>query len=104
MTTDLTPWNNHTSDRPNWFVPRAEREHAARVDALVRTTKLAGLRVDAEAALTGRIMERTVDRDSHRRALANGDPVLDSVLTRIEVGFVDKALRHQRDFGTGWSS
>lgn len=77
-----------------------ERRHRASVERLVRETKLAGLQVDAEAALTGRIMERTVDLDAYRRSLANGDPVLDAVLTRIEIGFVDKAGRIQRQFGS----
>lgn len=45
-------------------------------------------------------MERAVDLDSYRKQLANGDPVLDAVLTRIEVTFVDKAGRIQRQFGS----
>lgn len=79
---------------------RDERNHKKAVDKLVRETQFAGLKVDAEAALTGRIMERAVDLDAYRRNLANGDPVLDAVLTRIEVGFVDKAGRLQRQFGS----
>lgn len=94
-----------------WATPRTrlvpsreDREHNKSIEGVVNQTKLAGLQVDAEAALTGRIMERAVDLDNYRRALAGDDPVLDSVLTRIEVGFVEKALRHQRDFGSMWSS
>lgn len=100
MSAELTP---HT-ERQSLIPTKAEREHGRATNALVRATQLQGMRVDAEAALTGRIMERTVDLDNYRRSLAGGDPVLDSVLTRIEVGFVDKALRHQRDFGSGWWS
>lgn len=100
MSAELTPY----AERQSLIPTRAEREHSRAANALGRATRLQGMRVDAEAALTGRIMERTVDLDNYRRSLAGGDPVLDSVLTRIEVGFVDKALRHQRDFGSMWSS
>lgn len=95
------------SDLERWAKPqqtilpsREEKRHNKSVERLVNQTKLAGLQVDAEAALTGRIMERTVDLDQYRRQLANGDPVLDAVLTRIEVGYVDKAVRIQRQFGS----
>lgn len=79
---------------------RDERTHKKAVERLVNETKFAGLKVDAEAALTGRIMERAVNLDNYRKSLANGDPVL----TRIEVGFVDKAQRVQRNFGSEFPS
>lgn len=79
---------------------REEKRHNKAVEQLVNQTRIAGLQVDAEAALTGRIMERAVDLDQYRQQLANGDPVLDAVLTRIEVGYVDKAVRIQRQFGS----
>lgn len=47
---------------------RDERTHRKAVDRLVNETKFAGLKVDAEAALTGRIMERAVDLDGYRRS------------------------------------
>lgn len=97
MSNELARW---ADNRPTLIPSREERQHTKAVANLVRETRVAGLRVDAEAALTGRIMERTVDLDQHRRSLANGDPVLDAVLTRIEIGFVDKALRTQRNFGS----
>ncbi|GAB6987872.1 hypothetical protein [Nocardioides pyridinolyticus] len=94
---ELERWANPGSR----LVPtRDERNHRKAVDRLVNETKFAGLKVDAEAALTGRIMERAVDLDNYRKSLANGDPVLDAVLTRIEVGFVDKARRIQKSFGS----
>lgn len=86
--------------QPSLIPSREERTHNKAVANLVRETRFAGLKVDAEAALTGRIMERAVDLDGYRKALANGDPVLDAVLTRIEVNFVDKAARIQRQFGS----
>lgn len=81
---------------------REERAYKKAVDNKVRETRFVGLQVDAEAALAGRIMERAVDIDSYRKQLANGDPVLDAVLTRIEVNFVDKAGRIQRNFGSAF--
>lgn len=81
---------------------REERSHRRAIDKLINETRYAGLRVDAEAALTGRIMERAVDLDGYRKHLADVDPVLDAVLTRIEVNFVDKAGRIQRQFGSAF--
>lgn len=101
MSNELARW---AENRPSIFPSRAEREHSQAVSALVRATQFEGLKVDAEAALARRIMERAVDLDQYRRSLANGDPVLDAVLTRIEVGFVDKAQRHQRNFGSEFRS
>jgi hypothetical protein len=94
---ELARWANPSTNR---LPSKEERQHAKAVEAMVRETKLAGIRVDAEAALTGRIMERAVDLDDYRKSLANGDPVLDAVLTRIEVNFVDKAARVQKSFGS----
>lgn len=94
---ELERWANPGSR----IVPsKDDRNRRKAVEALVHETKFAGLKVDAEAALTGRIMERAVDLDQYRRSLANGDPVLDAVLTRIEIGFVDKATRVQKNFGS----
>lgn len=101
MGTSNSALQSWAEGRPSGIVAsREERHHRKEVDNLVRETRLNGLKVDAEAALTGRIMERAVDIDSYRRALANGDPTLDAVLTRIEIGFVDKAVRIQRTFGS----
>lgn len=97
MSNDLERWANPGRS----IVPsRDERTHNRAVANLVRETKFAGLKVDAEAALTGRIMERAVDLDHYRKSLANDDPVLDAVLTRIEVNFVEKASRVQKNFGS----
>jgi len=90
---ELARWAN---PQQSLLPSKEERTHSKAVANLVRETRFAGLKVDAEAALTGRIMERAVDLDGYRRGLANGDPVLDAVLTRIEVNFVDKAARIQR--------
>lgn len=98
---ELTRW---AQGSPSLIQSREERQHSKAVANLVRETKFQGLKIDAEAVVAGRIMERTVDLDGYRRSLANGDPVLDAVLTRIEVNFVDKAARHQRNFGSEFPS
>jgi hypothetical protein len=86
---------------PSAVVPsKGERVHKRAVANLVRETKLAGLKVDAEAALTGRIMERAVDIDQYRKSLAGNDETLNMVLTRIELGFVEKVQRVQKNFGS----
>lgn len=90
--------------RPSVITSREERQHKKAAENLVRETRFQGLKVDAEAVLAGRIMERAVDIDGYRKSLANGDPVLDVVLTRIEIGFVDKAQRIQRSFGSEFPS
>lgn len=84
------------------LISRDERAHRSAVARVVRQTKLNALKVDAEAALTGRVMERVVDIDNYRRALAGNDETLNAILTRIELGFVAKAERVQRNFGTGF--
>lgn len=94
---ELQRW---AENRPALIPSRTEREHKKAVEKLVAETKFSGLKIDAEAALTGRIMERVCDVDQYRRSLAQGDPVLDSVLTRVELGFADKAIRIQRQFGS----
>jgi len=97
MSNELERWGSASS---NLVPSRDERNHKKAVAQLMRDTRLTGLRVDAEAALTGKIMERAVDIDNYRKQLANGDPVLDAVLTRIEVGFVAKVERIQHNFGS----
>lgn len=97
MSTELERWAKPSSS----LIPsREERAHGKAVQRVVRETQLQGLKVDADAALAGRIMERAVDLDNHRKALANGDPILDAILSRIELSFVDQAQRLQRNLGS----
>ena len=79
---------------------RQQRAHNAAVARVVAETKLSALKVDAQAALTGRIMERVVDIDSYRRSLAGQDEVLNAILLRVEGGFVTSAERIQRNLGS----
>lgn len=77
-----------------------QRVHNNAVARVVAETRLTATKVDAEAALTGRIMERVVDIDGYRRSLAGTDETLNAILTRIEMGFITKAERIQRNFGS----
>ena len=54
MSSELERW---ASPSRGLIPSRDERTHKKAVDRLVNETKFAGLKVDAEAALTGRIME-----------------------------------------------
>ena len=81
---------------------RGERHLDLAVGQVKAETRLAAVKTDAEAALTGRIMERVVDIDGYRRALAGNDETLNAILTRIEMGFIAKAERIQRGFNTGF--
>lgn len=91
---DLSRWN------AGGGLARPSKQYRQGVKAVVEEAKMAGLQIDAQAALAGRIMERAVDIDSYRLALAQGDETLNHVLTRIELGFVAKAERIQRNFGS----
>lgn len=101
MGNELERW---AANSPSLIPSKDERTHKRAVANLVRETQFAGLRVDAEAALAGRIMERAVDIDQYRKALAGNDETLHAVLTRIELNFVDKAARHQRNFQSEFPS
>lgn len=98
---ELERW---ASGSPSIVPSREERQHKRAVANLVNDTKFAGLRVDAEAALTGRIMERAVDLDNYRKSLAGNDETLNMVLMRVELGYIDKAQRIQRQFGSEFPS
>ncbi|MXG88431.1 hypothetical protein [Nocardioides flavescens] len=88
--------------RPGLLPTKQEREFARAQAGIVLGTRLTATRVDAEAALTGRIMERVVDIDGYRRALAANDETLNAVLTRIELGFIAKAEQIQRGSGSAF--
>lgn len=95
---DLERWGT----RPQSILAsREDRAHERAVRAVSRDTREAALRMDAEAAVAARFMDRAVDLDNHRKALAGDDPVLNAVLMRIELGFMFKGERHQRGFRTG---
>jgi hypothetical protein len=73
-------------------VAKVDRKVAARelisrrqIEAEVR---LVAYKADALAAFTGHAMERAVEVDMTRRALAGEDPALNAMLGRLEYNFV----------------
>jgi hypothetical protein len=95
---DLERW----AQGPGIIPSGEQRRHKKAMEEIVHDVKEAALKVDALAALTAHIMEDAMDLDDYRVALANGDPTKNAVLMRIELGFVAKAERVQRNFGTGF--
>jgi hypothetical protein len=89
---------------PRLVPSREDRAHKTAVAKLVNETNLGGLRIDAEAALTARAMERATDVDHYRRSLAGDDPVLNQVLASLELAFCAKAERIIRTFGSDFVS
>ncbi|MBB2893167.1 hypothetical protein [Flexivirga oryzae] len=79
---------------------REQKQHNNAVARVVADTKLTAVKVDAEAALTGRMMERAVDIDDYRHALVGGDETKNAILTRLEMTFIGKVERIQRNFGS----
>ncbi|WP_022907528.1 hypothetical protein [Curtobacterium sp. B18] len=96
---DLEQWGKRSS---GFAVNRTERTHNQAMQNIVNEAREVGMRLDAEAAVAARFMERAVDLDNHRKALAGDDPTLNAVLLRIELGFVAKGERHQRGFNSGF--
>lgn len=89
----------HGSDR-NRLPSREQREFDRAGARIVAETKLAATAVDAEAALTGRIMERLVDIDDYRGTLSGTNETRNAILTRLEMVYVSKMERRLRDFGS----
>jgi hypothetical protein len=87
--------------RPSTLVTtREERTHRRNEAVIIYETQETGLRVDAEAAVTSKIMDRVAELDAHRVALAGNNATLDAVLMRVEVGFALKAEQLQRNLGS----
>lgn len=96
---ELTQWGGGGGlepRRPSRGIKREGRD-------IVERTRKTALEVDALTALYGRAMERTVDLDHHRQALASNNPELNAVLIRLELGFVanveSKLREHNSKFG-----
>lgn len=93
---DLERWGQ----RPTSIIAsREERGHTKKMDAIVFEAQETALQIDADAAVTSRIMDRAASLNAHRIALAQGNPTLDAVLMRIEIGFAIKAEQRQREYG-----
>jgi hypothetical protein len=98
---ELERWGNHS--RPTGLVKsRDDRAHARAVAAVIHEARETAVKIDAAAANTGRVMDRLAALDSQRHSLANGNPTLDAVLMRIEVGFAIVSEQHLRNQNAGF--
>jgi hypothetical protein len=107
----MTPGRNSLTtpslDRVNRAVARRVRDIDVQhqVEAYRATTqvRLAAYQADALAAFTGHAMERAVEVDMTRRALAGEDPALNALLGRLEYNFVRRVEGMQNRLFDGLS-
>lgn len=66
---DLERWGQPST---SIIVSREERGHTKKMDAIVFEAQETALQIDADAAVTSRIMDRAASLDAHRVALAKG--------------------------------
>jgi len=96
------------NDLERWAQPaglmasREDRAHSRAVASVIHNARETAIKIDAAAANTGRAMDRLAALDSQRQALANGNPTLDAVLVRIEVGFAIVSEQHLRSQSAGY--
>lgn len=96
---DLERW----ATRPTSIVPsREERAHSRAVASAIHNARETAVKIDAAAANTARVMDRIAVLDAQRQALGNGNPALDAVLMRIEVGFAVVSEQHLRNQNAGF--
>lgn len=96
---EVTQWTGGGTLEPR----RPSRSLKGDSRSIVENARKTALELDALAAVYGRAMERAVDLDNHRSALASNNPELDAVLVRLELGFVSavesKLRSHTSRFG-----
>ena len=80
----------------------AQRQQAQQFANVRHDVQVTACRLDGAAALAGYTMERAVQLDAQRRALADGDPLLDAILTDIEVTFLQQAKAIGRRAFDSW--
>ncbi|PLS77622.1 MAG: hypothetical protein CYG59_22850 [Chloroflexi bacterium] len=80
----------------------SQRDQARQMANVKQDVQVTAFKVDGAAAVAGYTMERAVQLDMQRRALADGDETLNSILIEIEVGFIQQAKSIQRRLYDGW--
>ncbi|MFC5290916.1 hypothetical protein ACFPM7_28030 [Actinokineospora guangxiensis] len=90
---DLIPNHDNLPQSTGSF--RADRAMYRSARDIQVQTRLADYKVQAHAALAGRIMEHAIEVDMRRRALAGNDEILGAILTDIEMNFLSSAKRVQ---------
>lgn len=86
---ELSSWSGGVPDRPS----------RRSIKKIIDEAKILGVELDADAALWARGMELVTDLDHYRHTLAQGDPALNAVLVRFELGFAASAERTIRKRG-----
>lgn len=106
----MTPGNSLTSTsagRVNRAVARGMRDvdiqHQVEAHRATAAVRLAAYQADGLAAFTGHAMERVVEVDMTRRALAGEDPALNALLGRLEYNFVRRVEGIQNGLFNGFS-
>lgn len=79
-----------------------QKDTAKQMEQVTRDVRVAAHKIDGAASIAGRAMERAIQLDVQRRALADGDETWNSILIEIEVGFVRQVQGIQRDLYRGW--
>ncbi len=80
----------------------AQRQQTQQFANVRHDVQVTAFKLDGAAALAGYTMERAGQLDAQRRALADGDPLLDAILTDIEVGFLQQAKAIGRRAFDSW--
>lgn len=99
MSDELIRWA-----RERAAIPKHDRAVAAEAKKTYDQVRLSDLKVDGAMALASHIMEGLTDLDGQRRLLAQGDQVLDAILTRIEVNAVRAVNKIQNNLYNGWDA
>lgn len=89
---ELNKWGNAG------LTPRRTTKATAKTaQGIVENVRLTGMELEGEAALWGRGMELITDIDNYRQLLAQGNPELNAVLIRFELGFAASAEKTIRN-------
>lgn len=94
---DITQWSPGRAQGLSRLSPQS-RDVERRATSIINDARLDGLRIDAGAAVAAKGMERVVDLDNYRHALAGGDEFLNAQLGRIEMAFIASVGQVQRGF------
>lgn len=81
---------------------RRDRDVAKRAKKVRDDTLVTAYEIEAITALAGHAMEEVVDLDNTRRTLAGNDPVLNTMLARIEQTALSQVERTQRGLTNGF--
>lgn len=82
---------------------RAERGIAKQAKRIYDAARLAGFEADAQAALAGHVMQKVVDIDTARVELAGDNPVLNALLSDVEIHAVRNMKRTMSNAFGGWN-